>query len=68
MDRNEREPRAADDEIEPDVVPEDAPRGGVTVPSANDPGTTTPPIGGWGETLPEAEDEANERGEANDVG
>lgn len=38
-----------DDEVDPGVVPEDAPRGGTTVPMPNDTGLTTPPIGGWGE-------------------
>lgn len=40
----------ADDEApEPDIVPEGAPRGGITVPDANDTGITTPPISGWGD-------------------
>lgn len=54
--RYEQNPAADpdEDEVNPDVVPEGAPRGGVTVPDANDTGTTTPPIAGWGETLPEA--------------
>jgi hypothetical protein len=38
-------------EPDPDIVPEEAARGGITVPSANQTGTTTPPISGWGETL-----------------
>jgi hypothetical protein len=33
----------------PDILPADAPRGGITVPDANDTGMTTPPISGWGE-------------------
>jgi hypothetical protein len=59
MSRQADDRPGADERIEPDVVPEDAPRGGVTVPDANDSGTTTPPISGWGETVPEvAEDDA----------
>ena len=38
-----------DEDVDPGVVPEDAPRGGTTVPMPNNTGTTTPPIGGWGE-------------------
>jgi hypothetical protein len=34
---------------DPDVLPEGAARGGITVPDANDTGMTTPPISGWGE-------------------
>lgn len=52
-----------DEAVEPDVVPEDAPRGGVTVPTPNDTGMTTPPIAGWGDTVPEAA--AEERDEAD---
>lgn len=33
---------------DPDIVPDGAPRGGITVPDANDTGTMTPPISGWG--------------------
>ena len=46
-----------DDEVDPGVVPEDAPRGGITVPMPNDTGTTTPPIGGWGEAPVQGEDD-----------
>ncbi len=35
----------------PDIVPEDAPRGGITIPDTNDTGMTTPPISGWGDSL-----------------
>lgn len=56
MDRHAGDHPAEDDQIEDDVVPEGAPRGGVTVPDANDTGMTTPPIGGWGER-PVREDE-----------
>jgi hypothetical protein len=38
-----------EDEVDPGVLPQDAPRGGTTVPTPNDTGGTTPPIGGWGE-------------------
>lgn len=61
--RHEQNPAPGpdNDPVDPDVVPEGAPRGGVTVPDANDTGTTTPPISGWGETVPEAvEDERRE--------
>lgn len=34
---------------DPDVLPEGAMRGGITVPDANDTGITTPPISGWGD-------------------
>jgi hypothetical protein len=40
---------------DPDVMPEGAARGGITVPDANDTGMTTPPISGWGE-VPADED------------
>ena len=60
MNRHADERAAADEPVEPDVVPEDAPRGGVTVPDANDSGTTTPPISGWGETVPEVAEDENE--------
>ncbi len=40
---------------EPDILPEGAPRGGITVPDANDTGITTPPISGWGD-VPADED------------
>jgi len=36
---------------DPDIVPDDAPRGGQTIPTPNDTGITTPPISGWGETV-----------------
>lgn len=36
---------------DPDIVPKDAPRGGITIPDTNDTGMTTPPISGWGDTL-----------------
>lgn len=62
MDRYAGTGRDEDEEIEPDVVPDDAPRGGITVPTANDTGMTTPPISGWGDTLPEAVEEADEGG------
>jgi hypothetical protein len=61
----ERRPIFRDDEAaeeegpDPDILPEDAPRGGITVPDANDTGMTTPPISGWGE-VPVDED-AEER-------
>jgi len=38
---------------DPDIVPEGAARGGITVPDTNDTGITTPPISGWGDTLTE---------------
>jgi hypothetical protein len=38
-----------DDAVDPGVLPEDAPRGGTTVPMPNNTGMTTPPVGGWGE-------------------
>jgi hypothetical protein len=38
-----------DDDVDPGVVPQDAPRGGATVPMPNDTGMTTPPVAGWGE-------------------
>jgi len=38
-----------EDEVDPGLLPDDAPRGGATVPMPNDTGVTTPPIGGWGE-------------------
>ena len=56
--RDDRDPDRAGgrgDEPDPDVVPEGAPRGGITVPDANDTGMTTPPISGWGETLDDEE-------------
>ena len=40
---------------DPDVLPEGAMRGGITVPDANDTGITTPPISGWGD-VPADED------------
>jgi hypothetical protein len=40
-----------EEEVDRDVVPEDAPRGGTTVPMPNQTGVTTPPITGWGEAL-----------------
>jgi hypothetical protein len=46
-----------DDEVDPGVVPEDAPRGGTTVPMPNNTGITTPPIGGWGEAPVRGDDE-----------
>lgn len=58
MDRYAGSGRDDTDDIEPDVVPEDAPRGGITVPTANDTGMTTPPVSGWGDTVPEAVAEA----------
>ncbi len=36
---------------DPDVVPEDAPRGSPTIPTTGDTGAMTPPISGWGETV-----------------
>jgi hypothetical protein len=57
MSRQADDRPGADERIEPDVVPEDAPRGGVTVPDANDSGTTTPPISGWGETVREPDED-----------
>lgn len=41
---------------DPDIVPEGALRGGITVPDANDTGITTPPISGWGEIPADNED------------
>ena len=65
MDRSPLDP-GPDDAVDPEVVPEDSPRGGITVPDANDTGTTTPPIGGWGESLDETEaEEAAEAGDAD---
>ncbi|HUF06427.1 MAG TPA: hypothetical protein VMP86_03450 [Candidatus Binatia bacterium] len=52
MRHEPRDPEGTDASVEPDVLPEDAPRGGITVPDANDTGMTTPPIAGWGEPLP----------------
>ena len=50
-----------DTSVDADVLPEGAPRGGITVPTTNDTGITTPPIAGWGETLPRGEsDEAED--------
>lgn len=43
-----RDDPADEDGPKPDIVPEGAPRGGITVPDANDSGGTTPPISGWG--------------------
>lgn len=57
MDRYAGTSRDDDAEIEPDVVPQDAPRGGITVPTANDTGMTTPPVSGWGDTVREAADD-----------
>jgi hypothetical protein len=48
---------ADDDDVDPGVVPEDAPRGGTTVPMPNNTGTTTPPIGGWGEAPVRGDDD-----------
>lgn len=61
MDRYAGSGREDEAEVEPDIVPEDAPRGGITVPTTNDTGITTPPISGWGDTVPEAVAEAGER-------
>lgn len=36
---------------EPDVAPEDGPRGAQTMPGVTDTGITTPPTSGWGETV-----------------
>ena len=69
MDRYAGSGREGDPDVDPDVVPEDAPRGGITVPTANDTGMPTPPISGWGETLPEAAEDAEDepgRGEPPD--
>lgn len=44
-------PPDADGEPDPDVVPQGVARGGITVPSPNQTGITTPPISGWGETV-----------------
>lgn len=63
MDRYAGSGREGDADIEPDIVPEDAPRGGITVPTSNDTGMTTPPISGWGDTLPEAVEEAQAEGD-----
>lgn len=60
MDRYAGTGREGEADIEPDIVPDDAPRAGITVPSANDTGMTAPPISGWGDTLPEAVGEAQE--------
>lgn len=46
---------ADEDGPDPDILPEDAPRGGITIPDANDTGMTTPPISGWGD-VPSDED------------
>ena len=54
------DPGAQDAAIEPDVQPEGAPRGGITVPDANDTGITTPPIAGWGDALPTGDGEHRE--------
>jgi hypothetical protein len=50
-----------EDQPNPDVLPEGAARGGITVPDANDTGVTTPPISGWGETPAEEDDRAADR-------
>ena len=60
MDRYAGTGREGDADIEPDIVPDEAPRGGITVPTANDTGMTTPPISGWGDTLPDAIEDAEE--------
>jgi len=57
MDRYAGEHGRDDEPIQDDVVPEDAPRGGVTIPTTNDTGTTTPPISGWGESVEEEVEE-----------
>jgi hypothetical protein len=49
-----------DEEPDPDVLPEGAPRGGITVPTPNDTGITTPPISGWGDTPVREDEEAND--------
>jgi hypothetical protein len=55
MVHEQNPPRSPEDEgVDPEIVPEGAPRGGITVPDANDSGTTTPPIGGWGDTVADA--------------
>ena len=54
--REERPDTGTGDAVEPDVVPEGAPRGGITVPDANDTGITTPPIAGWGSDVAEEKD------------
>lgn len=46
-----------EDDVDPGVVPEDAPRGGTTVPMPNNTGVTTPPIGGWGEAPAPGDDD-----------
>ena len=49
MRHEPRDPEETDASVDPDVLPENAPRGGITVPDANDTGMTTPPIAGWGD-------------------
>lgn len=51
--------RERDEEPDPDVLPEGAPRGGITVPTPNDTGMTTPPISGWGDTPVRQDEEAD---------
>jgi hypothetical protein len=60
MTMEPRDDERRDEGVDPDIVPDGAPRGGVTVPDANDTGTMTPPIAGWGETVPEAGDEESD--------
>lgn len=52
MQDERTDPLRPDDPVDPDVLPEDAPRGGITVPDANDTGIMTPPVAGWGEVPP----------------
>lgn len=53
-----REEPADEGAPDPDILPEGAPRGGITVPDANDTGMTTPPISGWGEVPADDDPEA----------
>ena len=66
MRHEPRDPEDTDASVDPDVLPEDAPRGGITVPTTNDTGMTTPPITGWGQPLPL--EESTERNEDEEPG
>ena len=52
----DRESETGEDTPEPDIVPADAARGAQTIPNPQaQTGAITPPIAGWGETLPGSE-------------
>jgi hypothetical protein len=46
-----REPAADDEAPDPDLLPDDAPRGAQTIPMPTQTGATTSPVTGYGETL-----------------